>query len=132
MVGGEAMTWATLDDHITEHPKIVKAGHLAELVQYRAIIYANRNLTNGLVPAAIVPSLCRGFEDRAGEVIAVLVLERLWQRQPDGDYLIHDFLADGHNLSKAEVESRRVNRQKSGSKGGKAKAARRRQGQANG
>src|SRR5439155_17360819 len=124
------MTWATLDDHIAEHPKIVKAGHLAELVQYRAIIYANRNLTNGLVPAAIVPSLCRGFEDRAGEVITVMLRERPLERQADGDLTIHDFLADGHNLSKAEVETRRINRQKSGSKGGKAKAARRRREQA--
>src|SRR5437588_10321838 len=110
------MTWTKLPDNFSEDPKIVAAGHLAELAHVRGLIYSNRNLTDGYIPTGIVPSLCRGFERQANKVIAKLVDSHLWEPVQSAGYHITNFHPD--QPTRAEVEARRAVRQEAGRLGG--------------
>jgi hypothetical protein len=109
----EAVSYATLDDNISDHPKVIAVGNAAELVFMRSIVYANRVRTDGVIPAAVVPFLCRG-EDQAA-VERALVQGGLWERNGSG-YVIHDFL--DHNLSRAAILARHLHMKNIGRKGG--------------
>ncbi len=103
------MAWARIDDAMPDHPKVLSAGALAELVEYRAICYANRYLTDGFIPFGALDRLIGGLErifDGPHEELATrLVRAGLWKRVRGG-WRIHDFLK--YNLSRKEVEDSRT------------------------
>lgn len=110
------MPWVRLDDSMPDHPKIVTVGALAELIQYRALCYASRHLTDGFIPEAAMPRFMGGLEnvfDERPEVLADrLVLVGLW-RKVRGGWEIHDYLE--YNPSREETleaRSRNALRQK--------------------
>ncbi len=110
------MPWVKLDDHMSEHPKVVQAGPLAHLLFVCGLEYAARNLTDGLIPYRAIPLLTNwedvlirthdGVEDVDPYNVAV-ELERagLWEATDGGDYIIHDYLE--YQPSKAQVLAER-------------------------
>src|SRR5690606_10602525 len=107
------MAWVRIDDHFTEHPKLVQAGPLGVAMQIAALCYANRHLTDGELPANIVarfmPTVC--YDHETGEEITWrdvadrLVEIGIWHKTESG-YVIHDYLE--YQPSKADVEAGRA------------------------
>lgn len=107
------MAWVRIDDHFTEHPKLVQAGPLGVAMQIAALCYANRHLTDGELPANIVarfmPTVC--YDPETGEEITWrdvadrLVEIGIWHKTESG-YVIHDYLE--YQPSKADVEAERA------------------------
>lgn len=134
------MTWARIDDQMQHHPKIQAAGAIAELIQYRAIQYCCRYLTDGFLPANAVSSLLTGLEHVSlaeGGVPGMFEVGRdcdeidwpevmvdagLWHRRKGG-YLVHDFL--DYNPKKTDVISVRDARRRAGASGAKVTNSRR-------
>jgi hypothetical protein len=132
------MAWARIDDSRKDHPKIVAAGPIPELIQIRALQYSNRYLTDGFIPSAVVPSLLTGFETiaivdggihgiGAGRADGIdwpahMIRWRLWENAKGG-YRVHNFLK--WNISKAGVLAKREAKQKAGVIGAKVTNSRR-------
>jgi hypothetical protein len=130
------MAWVRLDDKYPDHPKVRAAGAIAELVHVRAMCYAMRHLTDGVIPESVIPSLLVGLEhigiatggvpgmfEVGKEALEIdwpeaLVRAGLWHPRRGG-YLLHDFL--DYNPSKKEVLEKR----KQQSDGGRLGATRR-------
>jgi hypothetical protein len=113
--------WIKLDDAMPEHPKITVLTAQAFRAYVSSIAYANRNLTDGFVPARVAFGLCDDA-DRAEplQVEQELVDAALWEPKADG-YVVHDYLA--YQRSKADIlELARV-RSEAGRKGGQANAS---------
>lgn len=89
------MGWAKFDDRYSEHPKVVAAGPLAELLDRRAIEYSARQETDGFVPEQQARRLCADLVMDLGadwiEIVKALIEVGRWIEAPGG-YLIHDFL----------------------------------------
>lgn len=103
------MTWARIDDHFPEHPKVVGISDRAFRVHIAALCYAARYLTDGHIPKAVPSALGARTRD-----IAELVGAALWE--PNGDsYVIHDYL--DYNPSRAAVEAERARKATAGAKG---------------
>lgn len=98
-----ARTWLKLDDSMVEHPKCVDLTPFAWTLWLHAISYCSRNLTDGLIPQAMLPRLC-SVNDPA-KAAAELVDAGLWRVTGDG-YQVHDYL--DHQRSRAEVEADRT------------------------
>jgi hypothetical protein len=123
------VAWVKLDDGFVDHPKIARVGMVGAWLQIQALCYANRNLTDGFIPAGIVPSfLARGttrLEQRTkGELTwtvgehngmqgldlhdvdwpQIMVNAELWE-PVDGGYVIHDY--HDYQPTKADVEAAR-------------------------
>lgn len=96
------MPFIQLDDQITEHPKILKAGGTAAWVWVTAIAYCQRQLTDGFIGDAAV---CRLAEETTPKLLDKLVTVGLLDRV-DGGYQVHDYLT--HNPSKETVLRRRA------------------------
>jgi len=111
------MTWARLDDNFPDHPKIVAAGPICELIQVRAICYCCRYLTDGFLPLAIIPTLLVRL-DGAMDWPEEMVMAGLWDRVAGG-YRCHDFL--DYNPTKKSVLSHREERRQAGLKGAMAR-----------
>jgi len=110
--GAWLMTWVKLDDGFAEHAKVLKAGPLAAWLHVSALCYANRHLTDGLIPQAALSQLMsmnglsnKGRPVRVAGLAARLVRAGLWERD-GGDYRIHDYL--DYQPSRREVETRRA------------------------
>jgi hypothetical protein len=106
---GRRFSWIKLDDHLSEHPKILEVGPLAAWLYVCSIQYANRRRTDGFVPARAIYTLVdlgecgivRGCVGKAqepdyGAVYAAELAERLvaaglWETV-EGGYHIHDYL----------------------------------------
>lgn len=128
------MTWARFDDQMYQHPKLLAAGAVAELIQYRAIQYCSRFLTDGFIPAGAVSQLLCGLEhlgfttSTGGRDVldvdwpAELVLHGLWERRRGG-YFVHDFL--DYNRTKHVVMAERHAKSVAGRNGARATNARR-------
>lgn len=84
------MAWVRLDDGFPDHPKVVRAGDLAAWLYVCGLTYANRQGTDGFIPAAIVPRLT-GLKNPLA-LANRLVEAGLWERSEDGGYRIHDYL----------------------------------------
>jgi 5-methylcytosine-specific restriction endonuclease McrA len=102
--------WARLDDGIIDHEKIEAAGErLGRRHGYEralgaftwSLVYANKRLTNGKIPAHAV--LRRGL---SSEAVDALIQEGLWHQEPDGSYRIHDFL--DWNQTAEQVKARQA------------------------
>lgn len=118
------MGWVRLDDRISEHPKMCKAGPLGLAVFVAGLAYCNRNLTDGFIPTSVASTLLHGgWEDDEGRVwetcvssgmagydfecilIAELLADvGLFHRVPGG-FRIHDY--EDYQPSKAEVLEKR-------------------------
>lgn len=117
------MAWIKLDDRMAEHPKLIAAGPLASYLHICAIQYANRNRTDGFIPARAIYTLIdlggygvvRGVygkdadpdysEIHAIELADALVTGGLWERVPNG-YQVHDYLE--YQSSAAEIDQYRA------------------------
>lgn len=133
--------WTRLDDGFTEHPKVARVGLLGMGWQVAALVYCNRNLTDGFVPHGVARQLAPlSHEDGDGklwnvaatcgmqghdgdqlvsEIIGWLLDAGMWEQVPGG-FQIHDF--PDYNLTKEQVLERREVRSESGRKGGLARA----------
>lgn len=83
------MAWVKLDDGFPEHPKVAQAGDMAAWLYICGLTYANRQLTDGFIPDAIVPRLT-GLKGSAA-LAKRLVDASLWELA-EGGYQIHDYL----------------------------------------
>lgn len=84
------MGWAKFDDKFTDHPKVVAAGPLAELLAMRGVIFCARYETDGFIQFAQIPRISVGISSPKRR-IQELVDAGLWE-QIDGGFLVHDFL----------------------------------------
>jgi hypothetical protein len=102
--------WSKLADELQDHPKLIAAGDalgrngtaIALGVYTFAILYSNRQLTDGHLSAAFVKHL--RIVDRPLTVAHALVAAGLWDKTDDG-FRIHDFL--DFNFTRAAVRQRR-------------------------
>lgn len=117
------MGWVKIDDRMAEHPKLIAAGALAGYLHVCAIQYANRNRTDGFIPARAIYTLIdlgpfgvvRGHygpaaepdygEVHAPELAEALVAADLWERVTGG-YQVHDYL--DYQSSAAEIDHYRA------------------------
>lgn len=124
----DTRTYFKVTNGYFNHPKIVRAGSDAGWLDLSGIGYCSENLTDGLLPASIVPRL----SDKANALAlakALLDVGR-WHEtghmcdrcvQPEHDeYVVHDFLE--HQRSAGDVSDLRKKRSEAGKRGGKAKA----------
>lgn len=103
------MPWFKIDDKAHSHPKFLRAGNAALGLWLRCGSYSAQHITEGHVPNVVAQLY--GSAPQA----AKLVKAGLWHehghtcsRCPDppvGDYMIHDFLEDGRNTSRAKHEA---------------------------
>lgn len=117
------MSWIKLDDKWMRHPKIIAAGRDARDIWLASITWCSEYLTDGYLPANLVPSLamtadvdvanCQNFAKTLVEV-------GLWDATENG-YQVHDYL--DYNPSKNQALATREARKEAGRAGGVAKAS---------
>jgi hypothetical protein len=103
--------WSRLDDELIDHAKVFAAGKVigkngpaVALGFYTVgLMWANKHLTDGFLPMAVVTSFPHVANPAA--VADALVRAGLWDKNGGSGFQIHDF-AD-HNLSAAAVKSKR-------------------------
>jgi hypothetical protein len=78
--------WFKVDDRLAHHPKIMQAGNAAMGLWVRAGSWSAAHLTDGFIPADLVPTF--GAKRRDAEA---LVKANLWSAEPDG-YRFRDWL----------------------------------------
>jgi hypothetical protein len=105
-----------LDDAFTDHPKVAGLSDRAFRLHVSGICYSNRHLTDGLVPASVVPRLVGGSH---GKALVELIDRGMWRHVLDGAYEIHDYL--DWNRSREQVLAERERRSKAGRKGAEAR-----------
>lgn len=116
------MSWVKLDDHWMDHPKIIKAGRDARDVWLASITWCAIQLTDGELPAEILPTLCvmAGVPVANCQTFAKTLLDVcLWDAKGDG-YSVHDYL--DYNPSKEQTLANRIARSEAGRVGGYKKA----------
>lgn len=105
--------FSKLLDELFDHPKIIMAGDLVggphgpaiALGLYTAgLLYANRHLTDGILPIEIVKRW--PHSRRPLTIAAALVEAKLWEITTAGAFKIHDFL--DHNFTADAVKERRA------------------------
>lgn len=117
-----SMAFIKMDDRVPEHPKILDAGPFGQLLWTNSLCYANRNLTDGFIPASVARRLIdvegyslEGIPLTITAIIEALVKVGLWEKR-DGGYLIRQYL--DYQTSKAEIEAKRAVRAEAGRLGG--------------
>lgn len=100
------MTWTKLDDSFPDHPKIMGLSDAAFRLYVTGLCYANRQLTDGLVPKAW-PAIKR-------KALSELLAAGLWE-DAHSFYGIHDFLI--YNKPRSEVMAQREAKTAAGAKG---------------
>jgi hypothetical protein len=103
------MTWVRHDDGAPLHPKLIGLSDGAFRLWYNAMAFANRAVTDGKIPSAIVVTLdhARAWTKRQIAAFVVeLVAAGTWLEVSDG-YLIHDYAEYQEEALKSSVESRR-------------------------
>lgn len=103
------MGWVKLDDQFADHPKVEKITDKALRLYIRALCYATRHRTDGLILRQVATRL--GSLKSVGELTAV----GLWE-EDKGGYRIHDYLA--YNPSREQLLKLSQERANAGSKGG--------------
>lgn len=96
------MTWFKVDDGFWSHPKVLRLSADAVALWVRAGSWCGNQLTDGVIPAEILPVL--GAKKRA---ITELVFAGLWLITDDG-YQFHDW-ADYQPSREEVLEERRRN-----------------------
>ncbi len=105
-------TWFKVDNSIVEHPKFVGLTADAWCLWIHAAAYASRNLTDGLIPTAMLPRLAP--IKNATRIAAELVAAGVWEKADSG-WVIHDW--GEHQVSASDVHAVRKSRTESGSIG---------------
>lgn len=118
------MAWVRLDDQLPHHRKFLKAGAAASWLWVCGVAYAQRQLTDGIIPREAVPTL--GVPNPR-KLIDKLVAVGLWDVHELG-WKVHDYLE--HNECRDAVLSRRSEmssvRSIAGRRGGEASGRARR------
>ena len=116
--------WSKFDDQFYMNPKIAMLSRDEQDLYIAAIIYCNGQLTDGFIPAGVLPMLAAWskIEANAQAIASHLLDAGLWEMSTNG-YQIHDFL--DWNLSKADVLELKANRSEAGRRGGQASVAKR-------
>lgn len=107
------MVWARIDDHIDDNPKIQGLDDPAFAAYVRGIVYCARNLTDGHIPATVIPALCR--YKRPKQITTQLVDAGLWDVNGNSEMIVHDYLA--YNPSRDEVLDLKAKRRAAGRAG---------------
>lgn len=109
------MSFACLDDRWDEHPKYIDLDLEHFGLMACAIVYCNRQLTDGFVPEKAV----RGFgkSGKGPKLAERLVAEGVWKKAKGG-FEIVGYL--DHNPSREVVLARKAKRAEAGERGGKA------------
>lgn len=97
------MTWVKIDDTVTEHPKCVELSPSAWTLWLHGLAYCSRNLTDGQIPAAMLPRLSGVSQPR--KVAGELVNAGLWHTTDSG-WEVHDYLE--HQRSAEDVHAERA------------------------
>ena len=108
------MAWLKLEPRFRQHPKTLAVSIRAAWLHVCGLCYATEYLTDGVIPAAVVPTLDRRLRD-TNSLISELVAVGLWC-QTDTGYLIHDYLV--YNLSADEVKDMEEKKASAGRLGG--------------
>jgi hypothetical protein len=112
------VTWAKLDDHFPDHPKVMRAGPDAGWLHVCVICYCARHHTDGFIPKEAVATVSTLREPDC--LAARLVEVGLWHDR-GSDYEVHDFLT--YNPSReqvfAEREKAKERRATQGQRGGR-------------
>jgi len=106
------MTYTKLPDEFTEDPRVVALSDRAFRLHVSSFVYANRNLTDGLLPSGVVGML---MPRQSKTAVEELVAAGLWSKTPDG-YVITDF--HRHQLGREQVLALRSARSDAGRIGG--------------
>lgn len=127
------MPWIKLDDSFLTNAKILQAGLEARALYVAGLCYCGKTLSDGAIPAAMVPKLAALADvSDAASAAATLVALRLWHETPEG-YEVHDYLA--YNPTRQQAESNAAQRALSGQIGGRrsgeVRAARAKQNRSN-
>lgn len=118
--------WVRISDDFTEHPKIRDLSAPAVAMWLAGIAYANRNLTDGIIPARVTGGLIitsgvfersgRGYREvTASDVVRQLVAQGLWHDLDSScatcprassrqEYVVHDYLEYQPSREKIQVE----------------------------
>lgn len=105
------MTWFKVDDGLHSHPKAMASSLAALGLWALAGSWSGKHLTDGFIPDHAIPSLSRGQDALARELVAA----GLWTRVRGG-YRFHDW--HERNPSKEKVESDRAKKAAAGRAGG--------------
>lgn len=97
------MTWVKLDDGFPEHPKVLAAGVEASWFYVCGLAYCKRQLTDGLIPGAVLSRLssCSRPVLLANKLVSV----GLWEREGD-NFRVHDYLQE--NDTAEQVKAKRA------------------------
>jgi hypothetical protein len=106
---------ATFDDHFDDHPKYAERTAAEMGLIACAITYANRNLTDGVIPR-VWPE--RRFGRSGSHAAKELVKAGIWKQDASGAYEVVGFL--DHNPSRAEVLADRARVAEAKAKAGQA------------
>jgi hypothetical protein len=113
------VTWANFDDQFPSHPKVIGLSDAAFRLHTSGICYCAQFRTDGIIPAATVPTLVPRYRKRS---LDELLDRAIWVPRA-GDYEIHDYLE--WNRSRAEIEEDRTRlhkvRSEAGKKGARAR-----------
>jgi hypothetical protein len=112
------VTWTKLSEDFDQHPKIVAAGPMAELLHIHGLLYCNRYLTDGHIPATAVRRLAPNPTGFLRSVERLVELG-IWV-EVEGGYDVHDFLE--YQPSRAKVLAERKQKASAGQAGGIARA----------
>lgn len=116
--------WVAIDDNMPDHPKFLRAGPHAQLLFINALTYASRQLTDGFIPAEVVPRLVVWPDATDNASLAVRLVEvGLWE-DADGGYQIHDY--HDYQFSRDYVLAKRVDKSEKRRQAGIASGAARR------
>lgn len=97
------MAWVKLSDDWYDDPKIVAAGDLAALLWVKAVSWSARNLTDGLIPAELLPRLISSPETPS--IASRLVDLGLFVEDISGGFRIANYL--DYQPSRASVLAKR-------------------------
>jgi len=95
------MTWIKLDDNFADHQKILSVSDRALRLHINALCWAARSMSDGEIPATVLPAL-RG----TAKIAAELAGAGLWDTTSRGGWAIHDYLE--YNPSREALEADRA------------------------
>lgn len=99
------MGWLRLEDTISGHHKMLRAGPTACWLWVCALAYAQRHLTDGFIPDSAVPHLGLPWTWKPRYQAGILVREGLLERVDKG-YQIHDY--HDYNATAEEAAAHRA------------------------
>lgn len=111
------MTWVKVDDGFPDHPKALELSLAAMGLWLAGLCYANRQLTDGMLPRAW---LRRVADDHAEAAAAELVGAGLWNVTETG-WTIHDYAE--HQRTREQIKATSEVRAEAGRRGGKQTAS---------